>query len=256
MKYTFIYPADYFDAKQVDESFKNEANLLSSNGHQILTFSVENPKKWVVENNLCIYRGWMLSKEDYELLSETILKSNGVLLTSKEQYFSSHYLPNWYKSLKDFTPETIVIEKAKISTIKAIAENSGWSDFFVKDYVKSLTTSEGSIAKSIDELCNIVNKIDTMRSIEGGICIRHVESFVENTEVRFFVFKNNIYAPDNIEIPDIAFKVMERIDLPFFSIDIIKDKDGKSWLVEIGDGQVSSFKSPWSNDNILSIFQD
>lgn len=49
-------------------------------------------------------------------------------------------------------------------------------------------------------------------------------------------------------------KVMQRQSNKFFfSIDIVEDIYGKSWLVEIGDGQVSDYVG-WEVENFAKIF--
>lgn len=255
MQYTFIYPSDYFDNKVVDESHSAEFNALKKSGFKTILYTDSNRKSLRIQGDICIYRGWMLSEHEYSNLEDFINASGAKMLTSKDEYFKAHYMPNWYDVLADLTPDTFVIEKNKLSDIKEIAKNTGWSRFFVKDYVKSLTTKEGSIANSIDDVIDIASKIETFRTIEGGICLREVHDFVESSEIRYFVLNGKISSPQKITIPKIAKEVASRISLPFFSIDIIKDINNKEWLVEIGDGQVSSFKEPWDLQGIVNFFK-
>jgi hypothetical protein len=255
MKYTFIYPSDYFDSKIVDEVYADEMKALVNADFKAIVYHPEKKKSLLIEGDTCIYRGWMLSDEEYDALEAFVNASGAKMLTSKDKYFNAHYMPNWYETLINFTPKTLVIEKNKLNEIEAIAESTGWSDFFVKDYVKSLTTKQGSIAHGIAEVLDIVSKIETLRTIEGGICLREVKSFVESSEIRYFVLNGHVYAPNKLKVPEIAIEISDLVDLPFYSIDIIRDNSGKEWLVEIGDGQVSSYKSPWSSEDIVQIFQ-
>jgi hypothetical protein len=44
-------------------------------------------------------------------------------------------------------------------------------------------------------------------------------------------------------VPDLVRHIAQKIDAPFYSVDIIKRDDGILRLVEIGDGQVSDKKT-------------
>lgn len=232
-----IYPCDYFNLKQPDELFLDEAVAFKINGFDI---SVNNGKP--IKEGVYIYRGWMLSDEEYSNLEIFMANNNAKILTTKEQYFQAHYLPNWYEKLKEFTPETIV---TSIDDLDQTLEKCEWQRYFVKDYVKSLTTSTGSIANSKEEVKNIVNELKSKRSIEGGICLRKVMDFDTQSEIRYYSLNGKILSPNGV-VPDIVKQVSNIANLPFISIDIIKDRKGKEWLVEIGDGQVSDLKSPWT----------
>jgi hypothetical protein len=129
--------------------------------------------------------------------------------------------------------------------------------FFVKDYVKSLTTERGSIASNKKEVSDIIYLIKYYRgSIEGGISLRKVESFIEDSEVRYFVLNGNIYSP-NGKFHKITENINNIHKEAFFSLDVIVDENGKEWIVEIGDGQVSDLKGKnWKIDDFLTIFNN
>lgn len=48
--------------------------------------------------------------------------------------------------------------------------------------------------------------------------------------------------------------IAERIDSPFFSVDIILSKEGQHRLIELGDGQVSDRKK-WLPERFASMLQ-
>lgn len=243
----FIYPPDYFNINKIDEFFEDEAIQLKNMGFSV---AIMNNKE--IEKGEYFYRGWMLNEEEYENLNDFILKNNSTLLTNKSNYFNAHYLSNWYDILKEYTPETIITNPVDL---EKVLEDTEWEKFFIKDFVKSLTTSEGSIANSKEEVLKVIKKIEDKKGITGGICLRKVEDFVTESEIRYFSINGQILSPTN-EIPDIVNKINELIDLPFFSIDIIKDRSGKDWLVEIGDGQVSDLKYPWTTVKFAQKIKD
>ena len=259
MKFSFIYPSDPIHPHKIDESFEKEANLLKSANfsiHLINTDDIENSKIIPIlnnENNL-IYRGWMLNKESYEKLYH---KFNQQLLTSPESYLYAHHLPNWYNDLKDFTMDSSYCAG---EDVKKLYENWGNKPAFVKDYVKSLKTGIPPIISSQIELEQLINKMKKYRGyIEGGIVLREVKELITDTETRFFVFKGNVFSKDetvSIEMQGIAQEIAQKVSNNlFYSIDLAKDKTGKVWLIEIGDGQVSD-SVEWKQEDFAGIFKD
>jgi len=108
-----------------------------------------------------VYRGWMLEADQYAALHSAIEAAGGIPLTSLEGYLSAHHLPNWYHLVGAHTAETVVVP-AK-DQIERVAESLGWDGYFVKDFVKSLTTSRGSIARSPQEAREIADQIEKYR---------------------------------------------------------------------------------------------
>lgn len=237
-----IYPADYFNRKYIDEMFQPEAQAFKEAGANVYPTGVELP------SGEYIYRGWMLSASEYADLVNHLAKYDAKLLTSKEQYFAAHHLPNWYEALKDITPQTIVTDS---DSLHETLSKTNWNGFFIKDYVKSLTTKRGSIASSVDEVKEVIAELETKRGIEGGICLRQVHDFTPDSEIRYFVYRGKVITPTD-NIPEIVATVQSRIHLPFYSVDVIDDVNGKQWVVEIGDGQVSDLKHPWDVDVFAS----
>lgn len=241
--FNIIYPADYFNLKKVDEMFTEEAENFQTNGINVYVW---NGKE--IPSGNYLYRGWMLTEDEYKDLELFMEKNNSKLLVSLDEYLGAHYLKNWYEKLKDLTPETLFTD---LNTINETLNKSDWDKFFVKDYVKSLTTSNGSIANSKEDVLKIINEIDKKKGIVGGISLRKVEDFINDSEIRYFCFNGKVLSPFG-EVPDIVNEVSKRIDLPFYSIDVIQDKKGKEWIIEIGDGQVSDLKLPWKIENFVN----
>jgi hypothetical protein len=116
----------------------------------------------------------------------------------------------------------------------------GWAQFFIKDYVKSLKTSRGSIISDPPKIRSLLAEMQRVRGeIEGGLCVRQVEDFMPESERRYFVLNGRAYSADNSEIPATVREVAGKIPSPFFSIDAIVRRDHVMRIVEIGDGQVS-----------------
>lgn len=255
-----LYPCDEFDQKQPDPTYQDEYIAVQATGTACSLYSVEEaevglfkPRPNFFKDEQVIYRGWMLTQQGYCNLHQFVANKGGHLATSIEQYTHCHYLPNWYPLCKEFTPQTIFCNVD--SDFKSILAGLHWDRYFVKDYVKSLTTNRGSVANHIDEIYEIIEGIKKFRgSIEGGVCIRQFEQLRPETEERYFVFQGKVFARDGI-IPPLVEVVSARINSPFFSIDTVLNADGELRLIELGDGQVSDIKK-WKASEFVKIFMD
>lgn len=240
-----LYPQDYFNRKKPDESFIDETQETQKL-FEIGTFYSNNNKT----GDKVLYRGWMLSSEEYDEISIFVKQNNLFLITNKEQYYMAHHMNNWYEMVKDLTPKTIFFKD--VNELVSKLDELDWSEYFIKDSVKSLTTTRGSIAKSKDEVIEVLKEIDAKKGIEGVIALRKVHNFKKESEVRYFSINGDVYSPAGVS-SELAREVAKRFShLPFISIDIIKDEDNNEWLVEIGDGQVSDMKM-WSPKDFATM---
>jgi hypothetical protein len=188
-----------------------------------------------------LYRGWMLAPEHYRTLAESAKRAGAQLFTSPEDYILCHHLPCWYPLLAELTPPTLVCSID--DDYLPILRRSGWEGFFVKDFVKSLNTTRGSIARTPEEVPGIVAQIARFRGgLEGGICVRRREDLIEGSERRFFVLGGEPWEADAQTIPQPVLEAAARIRSPFFSVDVAQRSDGALRIIEIGDGQVSDRK--------------
>lgn len=141
-----IYPDDMLHSSQPDEMFLAEyAHACQSNIPCLLLSSEAAAlgdyrfSSGFLANTPVLWRGWMLRADEYESLSRAVEKRGARLLTSCQQYLQCHHLPGWYESCRNLTPETIVTSED--ADFAALTYQYRWPAYFVKDYVKSLTTS-------------------------------------------------------------------------------------------------------------------
>ena len=253
-----LYPSDPFNNKHPDEEYVEEFGAANAAGLACSLFSLEDfrdgafrPRPQLDKGDEVIYRGWMLSIDDYSKLADAIFETGAKLLVSANDYQRCHHLPGWYEACKHWTPETIFLQRD--SDFRRALEGLNWPAYFVKDYVKSLTTSRGSVAKDAEEVAEIVVLIEQYRGmIEGGVCVRRFEALIPNTEERYFVFKGTTFGRDGL-VPDLVDKIAMAIDSPFFSIDTVLSADGSLRLIELGDGQVSDRKL-WPAETFTKMF--
>lgn len=252
-----IYPCDPLDVKQPDESYAEEYFAARATGLMCSVFSFEDLERGVFRpaprldaGDRVLYRGWMLDPAGYGRLCELIARAGAESVISPEDYLRCHYLPSWYEACRDLTPPTVFL--ARTADFASELAPLGWPKYFVKDYVKSLTTARGSVADTPAQVVEVVDLIEKFRGrIDGGICVRRFEELDPDTEERYFVVAGTAFARDG-NVPDIVQAVASRIASPFFSADVVKRKDGVLRLVELGDGQVSDRKK-WSTSRFIEV---
>ncbi len=256
----FLFPSDPFNKRVVDSDYADDLNALAMRGFSHSLFSFEDflegkfkPSSPIPQDKSVVYRGWMMMPDSYAILNDTLVTSGCHLLTSPAQYRHCHHLPEWYESCSEFTPATVIVPP-EVDFVEAV-KDLGWARYFVKDYVKSLSTNRGSIADRPDEIAEIVDLMKRYRGyIEGGVCIREVEDLQPHTEQRYFVFNQKAYGSYGM-VPELVKTIASRISSPFFSIDIVANTSGQLRLIEVGDGQVSSRKH-WDADVFAQVFED
>jgi hypothetical protein len=253
----FLYPSDPLRPKRPDEFYAAEIAAVRAAGFGASVFSLEEFQagSFVASPPLpaatIIYRGWMLSLPDYEALVAAILQSGAQPFTDTTAYLSTHHLPNWYPSIAKFTPETRIFP----ATVDLAAElhTLDWPAYFIKDYVKSLKTSIGSLVSTPEQAAIVASEMRRFRgTVEGGFCVRRVESFLPETELRYFVL-NSVPHSAAGAVPSIVFECALRIRSRFFSVDVVQRADGVLRVVEVGDGQVSDIVG-WTPEQFVAIF--
>jgi hypothetical protein len=253
-----LYPSDPSNAKAPDDLFAAEYNAASAIGLPLSLFSFEDlvagafrARPLLATGEEVLYRGWMLAAERYPALANAIRAQGARPFIEPEQYTLCHHLPKWYPLLIELTPTTHVF--AQGDDYVTALHGSGWPGYFVKDFVKSLTTTRGSLADTPEDIGAIVSQIERYRGgIEGGVCVRRREDFVVGTEQRFFVLNGKPFGASDDGIPTAVSVAAQRVASPFFSVDVAERRDGILRIIEIGDGQVSDRKH-WPAERFIQM---
>jgi ATP-grasp domain, R2K clade family 3 len=256
-KKLLLYPSSQLDPRAPDEIYAEEYAAAANLGLRVARFSLEDfldgefrCRPRLAEGDEVLYRGWMLTPEQYTRLESAVAEAGGKLVTSAAQYQRCHHLPGWYDALQEFTPETLFAADA--DELQRKLEAQAWDSCFLKDYVKSLGASEAMVRDLARLPATVAQMIEYRGQIEGGLCARRIEDFDPESEERYFVFQGQAYARDGI-VPELVNQIAQRIDCPFFSVDTIRRRDGVLRLVELGDGQVSDHKK-WPVVELVKIF--
>lgn len=253
----FLFPADPLDPRAVDELFAPQRRALGEAGYSTslcpdAVIDDGAALRGVPAGATVVYRGWMLNAARYERLAEAVARTGAAPLTSPAAYLAAHHLPNWYPLVAELTPETHVLPPG--ADAEAELRALGWDTFFVKDYVKSLKTSLGSVVRDPARIGKVAAEMERFRGeIEGGLCVRRVEPFVPESERRYFVLEGRAFSADGGAVPELVREVAGRIPSPFFSADVVLREDGAMRLVEVGDGQVSDLVG-WSAEAFAAMW--
>jgi hypothetical protein len=250
-----LYPSDPLNPKVADSTYLDEYGAARSAGFETSLFSFEDfqrgvfkPRPALQAGDVVLYRGWMLSVSEFANLVTAMERLSALPFTSVADYKQCHYLPEWYPKMADVTSETLVL--AEGTDFVAALSECDWPGYFVKDYVKSLSTAGGSLVSRSEEIAGVVAAMKKYRGVvEGGVCVRRKEEYELGSERRYFVFRRSPLASDE-DVPEIVKLCASRIDSPFFSVDIAKRRDGIFRLIELGDGQVSDRKE-WSAEKFV-----
>jgi hypothetical protein len=255
-----LYPNSPLRAKQPDEQYAAEVVAVRDVGFDVSLFSLEDFQSGdfrafpaLPSASEILYRGWMLSTDEYERLVAAVSGVGARLAVDHAAYLASHHLPQWYAALADLTPETRTFppDCDLESELRALS----WSEFFIKDYVKSLKTSVGSRITKPEQVGAVVADMRRFRGvIEGGFCVRRVESFLPDTERRYFVLDGVPHAQTG-DAPSIVHECAKRLRSRFYSVDVVQRADGRLRIVEVGDGQVSDLVG-WTPERFASILAE
>ncbi|WP_426489804.1 ATP-grasp domain-containing protein [Hymenobacter sp. 102] len=175
-----------------------------------------------------IYRGWMLSAEEYELLATRI-----ALRVSTVSYLASHQASGWYDIIQPFTFPSI------FGTVATVPDFSAGQRYFVKGLVKSF--GNDSVVASQEQwmrLCRVHELLPT-----EPLFIRQFTPLQAGSERRFFVVDGVAYGAAGILLPDELRPVLALLQPRlFYSLDVALTSAGQPLIVEVGDGQVSDLK--------------
>jgi hypothetical protein len=260
MKLHFVMPPDGLSENQIEGLFNPQAKTLIERGHTVSIVKDEVFNSTAVPRNLprestVVYRGWMVGIEQYKKYEEAINAIGSRTITNSSQYCLAHWLPNWYSKLSAYTAETVVVDKSAniINELKQLNWKEG---YFLKDYVKSLKVAGGSIVRNPEDGARWLKEMLSYRDeIEGGICIRRIENFIPDSELRYFVIQGKPFGPNNSPVPEPVNVAASTIESPFFSVDVAKTIDGDWRIVELGDGQVSDLVG-WTAEDFAKIWDD
>ncbi len=280
--FCFLFCEDPFEKNKVDPDFEAEYLEAQASGFVTLLVNFESltsrdlavtaTKRIPQASNRTrlIYRGWMLTPEQYDFLYVDLLAKNYQLINTAEEYKNCHYLPESLKYIEAYTPRTVygkIVDTTSIDSLLDLSRVFEKRAVVLKDYVKSEkhdweTACFVPDASDQQKLRETINNLIALRGryLNEGVVIRefidlksltiHSKSGMPLTEEYrlFFMFGKLIGAYAYWEegeyegvLPDFSvFEALAKnIESNFFTMDVARKTDGSLLIIELGDGQVS-----------------
>ncbi len=216
-----------------------------------------------------VYRGWMLTVEQYARLFAVLHGRGIVLVNTPEQYAHCHWLPLYYAEIAAHTPKTLWVSQKDFARVNLAALLAPFGDgpVIVKDYVKSRKHewAEACFIPSAADTNAAVQVVETFRErqgndLAGGLVLREFTEFEPLTthpqsgmpltrEFRLVFLNGEVLSSSRYwktgdyvgETPPLdKFAAIARtIPSRFFTMDVAKTKRGEWLIVELGDAQVA-----------------
>src|SRR5947209_17844013 len=103
----FLFP-EGSDRGTVDEMFADQLAALTKAGFAASpcpesAFAGAKPLRCVPTGSTVVYRGWMVTAEEYAALTRAIEQSGATPFISQTEYLTAHHLPRWYQLVPDLT---------------------------------------------------------------------------------------------------------------------------------------------------------
>lgn len=209
-----------------------------------------------------LYRGWMLTGEEYEALDEALGALGHELMTTPAQYEAAHYLPKWYPRLKGYTARSVWTESADASEAWVAAQALGPPPWILKDHVKSAKerwaeacfVPEGASRADFERICGALLE-ERGERFERGFVVRRFLPFKvrgqtpsgpAHLEFRLFFGSGKLLAAESshdfeVDVPDFSDfeRLARKIEARFFAMDVAMLENGQWAVVELNDGGVS-----------------
>lgn len=274
-----IYCADPLAERSVDPNFAEEAVAATEAGFNVVTLDhdaldhrIDAPralkKTRLVQPGIAVYRGWMLRSEAYRSLFDELLRKGIRMITKPAAYDACHHAPGSYAQLSDFMPDTTWVEADRLDDPAALAaalSRFGTSAVIIKDWVKSQAAGYWAEACFIpnasksDQATSIIARFRELQgdTLVGGVVFKAYVPLAPlgapADEYRAFVAGGRVVgswprstAAGELSGPpaDLLADIAARVPSPFASADFGVDGQGRWWLLEVGDGQVSGLPHP------------
>lgn len=271
-----LFPADPLDSRSVESDYEAELNAARTAGipYAIISFEtlITQPERALqrvpAEETLAVYRGWMLTPEQYAAFYEALAARGVRLINDAAAYKHTHYLPESYGLIANHTAKTIwLAAETPMDEIMERLRVFGASPLILKDYVKSQKYYW-------DDACYIPSAADALavarvvgrflelqgNDLAGGFVFRefipfeplgtHAKTGMPLTkEFRLFWLDSELLYSTEYwedadyaggEVPTEVFEaVAQTIQSHFFTMDVAKRIDGEWMIVELGDAQVA-----------------
>jgi hypothetical protein len=257
-----LFPADVLRPRRVDDHFAPEAEAARELGvpyalvdHDALASGDAARGVAKVPEGEAVYRGWMLSSDQYQAFETALAARGATLRTTAAQYRTAHELPGWHEALAPVTPEATWTAGPGRAEFDDARRRLGDGPAVLRDYTKSMkhywheAVHIPSLADA-DAAWRVASRFLELRAEDftGGFVLRRFEPFT-GAEVRTWWRDGECRlvgphpdtpdaVPAGLDLAEVT-PLVKALALPFVTVDVVRHEDGRWRVVELGDGQVS-----------------
>ncbi|HVY26143.1 MAG TPA: ATP-grasp domain-containing protein [Polyangiaceae bacterium] len=279
-----LFPSEPFSPRSVDPDFEHELAAARQSG--LSTALVDHTR--VLQGAAAeavartpdgpaaaIYRGWMLTPDQYRSMHGALSARGITLINTPEAYRTCHYLPDSYPFIENRTPRSVWVPvrgSVDFDALRQALAPFHHAPLVVKDYVKSQKHywTEACFIPAADDPAAVERVVKRFLELQGedlneGLVFRefvplkivgeHPKSRLPlAAEFRTFWLDGELilahrYWGDlttfSASLPlDELKAIVSRIPSRFFTVDVAFRDDGDWTIVELGDGQVAGLPAP------------
>lgn len=259
-----IYPNSLFSRTEIDEHFFEEAAPLSE---PPILYSVEEgrltTRKFAVDDEVLLYRGWILTPVQYAQMEAAVRDAGGKLLISTEQYKRTQFGDGWLEHMEGITPRTSVLPYwASDAELLKQARILDCTKFVVKGASKSVKHDwdNSMYVDCVEDLLRVVKNFreHVSEAEESTLLLREFENWNAG-ELRLWwvdgkLAYNGLHPQSsaNVDVatleyflPVLASRVAA-LDCPLLTTDLVRSAGGEWRVVEVGNGQVTEPSASFS----------
>lgn len=261
-----LLPCDPTRSHRVDEHFAAEAEAAQAAGlavalvdHDELQTSgaTADAVRRVPSTADAVYRGWMISSEQYAAFDQALRLRRATLRTTPEQYRRAHELPGWHEQLAAVTPESCWTVGDDLDALDECRRQLASGPAVLRDYTKSMKhywLEAAYVPDVADQAATrrVAQRFRELRddAFTGGYVLRRFETFVGAEARTWWVDGRCVLTTAHPDTPDeqplvptgllhALDELVAGLDLRFVTLDLVEREDGAWRVVELGDGQVS-----------------
>lgn len=284
---SYIFPADPLGGRswRVDDHFAGEYASARLRAPVALVDSyslTDRPRLQLPEGfqGPVVYRGWMLSAEEYRGLQSALEARGLTMLTDLPSHLQAHSMDGWIEGFSELTPATMILPAAATAEelLEAAVTLSSDRGFFLKGSVKS--EPGFSRAQTAEELPGLLERFRDFSGIasDGKIALRSfvpldgtvaelrtwwIDGYLSLIDVHPNFMDKGLEDPmdgHRLENSAIDFTAklapkIQELTNRFITADIALTEDSDWILVELGDGQVSGLPESYSGDELNYTYE-
>ena len=284
---SYIFPADPLGGRSwtVDSHFQQEYTHAASLAPVALldSYSLDGKVRLQLPEGFSspvVYRGWMLSADEYRALHSALAERGFEMLTDPESYIQVHSMDGWVERFPGLTPATVILPAtvSEEELLEAAGSLPNEHGYFLKGTVKS--EPGFSRAETAEELPGLLERFREFSGIAdaGKIALRSfvpldstvaelrtwwIDGYLSLIDVHPNFSEMGLEHPlDGYRLEDSAIDFtaklapkLKELSNRFLTADMALTAAGDWILVELGDGQVSGLPESYNTDEVLYSYE-